>query len=992
MTELPANECVTDALYSMDGKQWSYKDGTSKTINWEKNVRVKKIVIGNSVNQDHINVDLPENLYKLYPHLTHLHLWGVMGKRVLGRLPRRLNCLDIRYATKLESISNLPACLETLIIKDCPLVSLTDQHISDFKSLNHLDIAGSTSISEEIVLKLLAKCVDLRSLEAARCTQISMINLWPEQLQSIVLNDCTELRSLPPAWPCQLRRLELSGATSVIAIPDFCDSLDYINLSHTHALSRLPNDIGSPTTLYLHDSGLLAPPASEHGDAHQNVAYETAEFFNDLREVGEGSVKRCKVQMLGNGAAGKTTLSLLVSGQDPNLSDELGSTHGVRFDTTNVNTEIDGFTHPLALQIWDFGGQEIYHGTHRMFMSKGSVFVILWKPDQDGCQPALTDSGYKDEWRPLKYWIDLVRLSCRAPSIAVVCSHSSSRCDAIVQRYQHALGNDGEVLPPLFFVDSKAQLGEFNQFKDWLRKSTTDVVVRQGQVVPAYWEIAQNMVLDWLESIKSGDDLPMVEEQISTEEFSRRLEIALTSASNDSKYPKLAAAVQESRFSLTDNRIRRTLSFLTHSGWLFWSEDLFEERVIVGQEWALNGLYMILERRDHERVYDTLKNNNGVFTRLELDELQWRREGFSEGDQELLLSYMKMCDMCFTLRDREDAWIEQHVYQSIEHLPTAEHARLQAQFDSERPDLSSSSGGVSNDKAHSFHWRQFLAKMGERFGMVASYASDGILIRADKNRLALILFELSDSGIGAEISLEVSGFESQELFQELQSEVESALPNAYYSGVMLTPENNSLTASPQDELTVFVSYAWRNKGWQEGDLDNEQPVLAIKEYFQNYNTQIGENGRRVRLLIDKDSMGSNDSIDHYIRTSSQSPKVIVVHSPKYFMSVNCMYELKLLKDRDDAFTQIVTPVEFHSKVTLQAQRDEYLAYWREGEFELPSRMNWNEQDARDFGIEVVRFCGDRFSDLTGYNVRWNGDGTDALKEIVFRLELTPIQG
>jgi internalin A len=43
--------------------------------------------------------------------------------------------------------------------------------------------------------------------------------------------------------------------------------------------------------------------------------------------------------------------------------------------------ELDGFREPVRLNLWDFGGQEIYHGTHTLFLQGQAVFLVLWTPE-----------------------------------------------------------------------------------------------------------------------------------------------------------------------------------------------------------------------------------------------------------------------------------------------------------------------------------------------------------------------------------------------------------------------------------------------------------------------------------------------------------------------------------------------------------------------------------------------------------------------------------
>ncbi|MFN9040928.1 MAG: ADP-ribosylation factor-like protein, partial [Planctomyces sp.] len=132
------------------------------------------------------------------------------------------------------------------------------------------------------------------------------------------------------------------------------------------------------------------PPSSEHGtEDGANVAEDVADYFREVELTGKGEVRRCKLLILGNGNAGKTCLAMNLAGEDyqeaKSAAEQAGrsiSTHGVQFrDLQNFRANIKGVSKPVPLHVWDFGGQEIYHNTHRLFVSKGTLFVVVWNPD-----------------------------------------------------------------------------------------------------------------------------------------------------------------------------------------------------------------------------------------------------------------------------------------------------------------------------------------------------------------------------------------------------------------------------------------------------------------------------------------------------------------------------------------------------------------------------------------------------------------------------------
>src|SRR5262249_16215173 len=157
---------------------------------------------------------------------------------------------------------------------------------------------------------------------ASDCEQLTTIKIdgkkWPSNLVDLRLDRCRNLGGKLPSFPATLRRISLSGPNRLTEIPGLW-KIDYVNLAYATSLERLPNDRGNPRTLFLYGSGVMVPPASEHGkSADENVAFRIREYFKDVELVGEGDVRRCKLLLLGNGAAGKTSLAMrLIPGQDP---------------------------------------------------------------------------------------------------------------------------------------------------------------------------------------------------------------------------------------------------------------------------------------------------------------------------------------------------------------------------------------------------------------------------------------------------------------------------------------------------------------------------------------------------------------------------------------------------------------------------------------------------------------------------------------------------
>src|SRR5690606_7102332 len=81
-----------------------------------------------------------------------------------------------------------------------------------------------------------------------------------------------------------------------------------------------------------------------------------------------------KVIVLGNSTAGKT--SLVKYWGNKTFDERQVSTHGIY---TPMDIPVQGGQHDrtFRVNVWDFGGQDYYHATHRLFITRDSVFIIV---------------------------------------------------------------------------------------------------------------------------------------------------------------------------------------------------------------------------------------------------------------------------------------------------------------------------------------------------------------------------------------------------------------------------------------------------------------------------------------------------------------------------------------------------------------------------------------------------------------------------------------
>ncbi len=131
------------------------------------------------------------------------------------------------------------------------------------------------------------------------------------------------------------------------------------DLQHLENLSVNTNPIGS-----------VPPEIVNQGIDHVINYYNSLQ--QDIRPLNQ-----LRVMILGDGAVGKTSLvkRLTQIDFDPNES----QTHGIQIKTVKrrINNK------KITIHYWDFGGQEIMHSTHRLFLTDRCLYVLVLDSRRD---------------------------------------------------------------------------------------------------------------------------------------------------------------------------------------------------------------------------------------------------------------------------------------------------------------------------------------------------------------------------------------------------------------------------------------------------------------------------------------------------------------------------------------------------------------------------------------------------------------------------------
>jgi len=186
------------------------------------------------------------------------------------------------------------------------------------------------------------------------------------------------------------------------------------------SLRQLPTEIGLLTSLQTLNTdeatGLLTPPP-------EIVARGTADILAFLQELRQSSVTRYESKILLVGEAGTGKSSLLRALRDDKFDSNLSTTHGIETD----HLLLPHPQHDIILNTWDFGGQQIYHATHQFFLTKRSLYIIVW------------NARLGAEQGRLHYWLETIKALAPDAHVLLVATHIDERIpDLNYQLYKDA--------------------------------------------------------------------------------------------------------------------------------------------------------------------------------------------------------------------------------------------------------------------------------------------------------------------------------------------------------------------------------------------------------------------------------------------------------------------------------------------------------------------------------------------------------------------------
>jgi small GTP-binding protein len=236
-------------------------------------------------------------------------------------------------------------------------------------------------------------------------------------------------------------------------------------------LTSLPREIlrlGNLEVLDLDGNPLNQPPPEI---ADQGVKA----VFEYLRQLPEEATElnEAKMLLVGAGGVGKTCLAKrLMYG---NFQHE-ESTRGIDIHKWVVSAP-DDEGQEIKLNVWDFGGQEIYHATHQFFLTKRSVYLLVW------------NARKAKDYEHIHYWLHTVDAFGGKSPIILVMTKQNERDDELNMR--DLKGKFPQVVG-LYKVDNKDGRG-IPALQDVIRDTTWELPHMRTPWVGAWFRVRERL-------------------------------------------------------------------------------------------------------------------------------------------------------------------------------------------------------------------------------------------------------------------------------------------------------------------------------------------------------------------------------------------------------------------------------------------------------------------------------------------------------------------
>jgi internalin A len=437
----------------------------------------------------------------------------------------------------------------------------------------------------------------------------ALANLTTLYLEENHISDigATAFAALGNLTTLDLERNEISDVSPFASL----ERLIFLNLKNTKVSNLLPikSLLESGLDIVIEkicDEGINVFGCPLFNPPPEIVQQGREAVLHHLREIeaqGEDHLYEAKVLILGDGGAGKTTLLRRLYQTDLPLTADEESTKGIDI---HRHTFTNAAGRPFHLNVWDFGGQQIYHATHQFFLTKRSLYVLV--DDTRNSSQAVQDDGFN-------YWLELIEALSEGSPVLIFQNEKAGRSKSI-----DAAGIKGRFANVKDIYRGNLELPEAAEKLAEAIRYHVQQLPHVGDAVPAGWLAIRAE----LEERKQQD--PYISRKDYFQIYGRHLEL------DETKALKLSRYLHE-------------LGVFLH----FQDDPLLARLVILKNDWATEAVFNVLDD-------EPTRARSGYFTRADCQRI-WAHSTYRDLHP-ALLALMEKFELCYKIADQPtETWL-----------------------------------------------------------------------------------------------------------------------------------------------------------------------------------------------------------------------------------------------------------------------------------------------------------------------------------------------
>ncbi len=323
---------------------------------------------------------------------------------------------------------------------------------------------------------------------------------------------------------------------------------------------------GSLWKLKLEHNPILTPPIDIIKEGKKSIG----DYFNQISEEQGKSdhLFEAKLLVLGEGGTGKTTFIRKIQNEKAPLPKQSDTTLGIDITKWSYKipfTKLDLPSVNFHVNLWDFGGQKIYQGTHEIFFSDKSLYVLI--------------ADTREQKTDFAYWLNTIeQLGGEHSALLIVLNKKYGHEQKFDERGYR--GHFGTLIKDVIELDLSSNYPQIRELQEKVKNALKQL--------PG---IGDTLPLSWV-----GIREALYKEKANFISFDRFIEIC-----------KSHNIHSESTISTLSSYFNR-IGVFTH----YIRDSVLQERIYLNSNWLVKTVYEILDNKE-------VKSKKGRLTRKDID-------------------------------------------------------------------------------------------------------------------------------------------------------------------------------------------------------------------------------------------------------------------------------------------------------------------------------------------------------------------------------------